>query len=203
MIGPRLAAQACQMAYDRTDIEVGEAKALLINHVGHDELTVAFQGTHDIGQALEDLDCRPRFVAGIGYCHHGFAVLAEAVYPRIHDLAKASGVISLTGHSLGGAIALLVGAMLVRDQFWPDEVITFGAPRVSVGPAVGRLFKRTGLSPSLYRFGVDIVPTLPPIFAHPAPLIQIGTPSDGMDAGERDHGVENYVTALANLPEGG
>jgi hypothetical protein len=164
---------------------------------------VAFQGTRDIGQVLQDLDCRPHFVHGIGYCHHGFTVLAEGVYPLVKNLrADYFGMpITLTGHSLGGAVAILVAALLVRDRIADPTIITFGAPRVSVGHAVRRAFARPLTPIILYRNGVDIVPDLPPLLSHPAPLLEIGKPSDALDAGESDHAVERYFEAIWNLSE--
>jgi len=196
MIDPRPYADLCRHAYDHTDLVVGEAKALTASTA--DGFAVAFQGTHDARQALDDLDIRPRFLAGIGYVHHGFADLAEAVYPEVcRAVTEAGQPTILTGHSLGAAIALLVGAMMVRDKLsLLTAIIGFGPPRVSGGPAVSRMFSRAKLPVPLYRHGADEIPDLPPIFSPGAALIPIGTPSPGLDGVEVDHRIASYIAAL-------
>lgn len=195
MIGALLAARACAQAYDHVDLVAGEAKALTVPD--RSAVLVAFQGTHDVAQALEDLDVRPRFMAGVGYVHHGFSELAEAAFPLVRDLAIEIGKpLVLAGHSLGGAVALLVGALLVRANLPPATVLAFGAPRISVGAAVGRVYRRDRTPLFLYRHGADLVPELPPVFSHPAELIQIGPPGDGIEDGIADHAIDRYVAAL-------
>jgi len=105
----------------------------------------------------------------------------------------------LTGHSLGGALALLLAAKLCLIGRPPASVITFGAPHVSIGGEMADLFDVAGLVPQMYRHGADCVPLLPPTefgWLHPAPLIPIGHPATGILAGEVDHAVARYCAAL-------
>ena len=194
-LDPRPYAELCRRAYGQVNIEVGEARAL--TGFTADGLVAAFQGTHDALQALDDLDVRPRFMPGIGYVHHGFADLADAAYPQVCKWAGTfDEPLILTGHSLGAAIAILIGARMVAEGRTLAAIIGFGAPRVSVGPAVARVFRRAEFPVLLYRNGADAVPELPPIFSHPAALLSVGTPSEGPLAGERDHAIDSYIAAL-------
>jgi predicted lipase len=194
MIAPRPLAALCAAAYDHTDLVVGEAKALTAETP--DGIVIAWQGTHDARQAFDDMDVRPKYLPGVGYVHHGFSDLASAAYPEVlKRLDAAPGLPAvLTGHSLGGALAILTAAMLVRDKHEVAGVVCFGPPRVSIGAAVGRIFRRRSVPALLYRHGIDAVPELPPVFMHPADLIQIGIDGDPIE----DHAIARYVEALAS-----
>ena len=70
----------------------------------------------------------------------------------------------ITGHSLGGALAIIAAERLRRElKIEAAAVYTFGAPRVGSAAFAGS-YNACGLGDRSYRLihGLDIVPTLPP-----------------------------------------
>ena len=133
---------------------------------------VACQGTepNNIGEWIRDLDALPVFREGLGYVHQGFIDGAEAIFASV--LAAKPRI--LTGHSLGGALALCLAALLVRAGANPALVVTFGAPRVGQGAM------RALLAPVVireYRCGDDPVPLVPTFFSHMSVPVSVGEPA--------------------------
>ena len=92
--------------------------------------------------------------------------------------------IELTGHSLGGAVALIVGALMTRDEIPPLQIVTFGAPRC------GRLKILDQVPVTMYRHGKDIVPMVPPLMRRHKKLLEFGRPGESYI---KDHFMLNYV----------
>jgi hypothetical protein len=69
----------------------------------------------------------------IGGVHTGFLTAATAIMPALVEAIRESGAtrVVLTGHSLGGALAVVVAALLEADPAAPpvSAVYTFGSPR--------------------------------------------------------------------------
>jgi hypothetical protein len=103
---------------------------------------------------------------------------------------------TVVGHSLGGAMALIVGARLIHAGY-PARVVTFGAPRVafSANLSLPRL-AREALELAEYRREGDPVPHVPmrPIFRHVTRGIAIG-----LDCGDPigNHAIGRYAADLA------
>ncbi len=99
--------------------------------------------------------------------HRGFDDAVEAAWRDISDALKPAGTaqpVFITGHSLGGALAIIAAERLRRElKIEASAVYTFGAPRVG-SPAFARSYNASGLGERTYRLvhGLDIVPTLPP-----------------------------------------
>ncbi|MFI6370819.1 lipase family protein [Streptomyces sp. NPDC050546] len=166
--------------------------------------------------------------AGTGYIHHGFGEALESIFPTVRDgladLRDQEQSVWFTGHSLGGALAMLAGCRMYLEepQLRADGVYTFGQPRTC-----DRLLAKAcnkGFKDRLYRFvnNNDIVPQMPPepAFTHVEALRYIDSHGKvhttlplvtglvdrvgGMTAdafapasdGVRDHFMNNYVTAL-------
>jgi triacylglycerol lipase len=124
--------------------------------------------------------------AGVGAKFHQGFVLAitevwDALFPLVEAEVKAKDRgLWVTGHSLGGALALL-SAWLFKRKFLPvDAVYTFGAPMVGnkqVAEAFGREFPG-----KIFRYvnATDPVPLLPMMsliandFAHCDTLVTLG-----------------------------
>jgi hypothetical protein len=92
--------------------------------------------------------------------HKGFAGSALQVYQFAKPLLKSDYETRITGHSLGGAVAVIVLMLLKEDGFKLGPAITFGQPMVTNRAGVQKY--RTL---PLLRFvnDKDPVPWLPPL----------------------------------------
>jgi hypothetical protein len=209
VIDPRPYAALCAEAYDRTDLAVGEAKAL--SGYTADGYAVAWQGTRDWRQALADLDAVPHFVPGLGYVPRGFGRLAEAAYPELKRRAEAAGQSSVvSGHSMGGSLAILTGLMLARDGLPPRAIIAFAPARCVLTQSISLfgsssldqvtpLLARTAVEVQLYRLGGDEVPDLPPGYDIPGTMTQLGRVESLLHELD-DHAIAHIGAALADWP---
>ena len=97
--------------------------------------------------------------------HRGFEDAVDAVWSDVAAALKgAEQPLFITGHSLGGALAIIAAERLRRElKIEATAVYTFGAPRVGSAAFAGS-YNACGLGDRSYRLihGLDIVPTLPP-----------------------------------------
>ncbi len=93
---------------------------------------ISIRGTANIENAMVDISLKLKPDADIGVAlHAGFAFAAKQVFTELKPLLKPGYKIRLTGHSLGGAVALILAMYLDENQFDVDRVITFGQPKVT------------------------------------------------------------------------
>ena len=130
--------QHCSTRRDCETIEVGGTRAVVDASAGG-ATHVCFRGTatnHDVAmdlyyhlkplESFASLDIDAARAAG-ARAHAGFATAASLVYRRVAAAAK-GGPVVLSGHSLGGALALVAGLGLEMSGFFSCRVVTFGAP---------------------------------------------------------------------------
>jgi triacylglycerol lipase len=93
---------------------------------------IAVRGTTNIENAMIDISLKLVLDQKTGIrLHDGFSFAAKQVYAELKPMLKADYKINLTGHSLGGAVALILAIYLDVDQFNVEQVTTFGQPKVT------------------------------------------------------------------------
>lgn len=165
------------------------------------EVVVVMPGTNprDALDWIRDFRAWPRRFDTVGICHAGFGSGAEAVFAPVEWATRREPrILTVIGHSLGGAIALGVGARLIAAGR-RVRIITFGAPRVAfvVNFALRRLALRADELVEYRRAG-DPVPTVPPepSYRHVTHGLEIGSALPELIA---NHAINLYSEDLAKL----
>jgi len=126
-----------------------------------DTQALSFRGTANLENVLVDLDVSLALDAQIKILlHQGFASAAWAVYQNVKPKLDFSKPVITTGHSLGGAIAVVVAMYLQKDGFDVSQVITFGQPKVTNVAGAGAY---SSLPLTRIVTPKDIVPLVPPL----------------------------------------
>jgi triacylglycerol lipase len=143
--------------------------------VRSDAVIVAFRGTEptSLRDFTTDLDARlvpfeTKFqFSGWGQVHEGWADGATVVLKKVADAlaahAHGAGSVWITGHSLGGALAMVTAAVLANVPDHPiGGVYTFGQPRVGDPAFRARYDKALGGMTFRCVNDRDLVPHVPP-----------------------------------------
>ncbi len=162
---------------------------------------LAFRGTE---KNLADIitDCKGRKVRHsklVGRGHEGFidgySSISREIDTALHDRKVKLGELSVTGHSLAGALAQLFTAM--DTEFKPFETVTFGSPRVFDSTAA-KWFNSGDNVLIRYENNNDIVPhlptSLPGWLVIPVPVLKYITPT-----GYRHAGVRRYIDTCGRI----
>jgi predicted lipase len=143
--------------------------------------------------------------AGVGArFHRGFMTALADIWDPVCAAVQAAlktkeRPLWVTGHSLGGALALLAAWRFLRKTMDVYRVYTFGGPMVGNAAAVGAFDKE--LEGKVYRFvhGPDIVPKLPTIslvdnaYGHCVQEIHVGA----VEVAAAAESVEGFFAQLA------
>ena len=128
---------------------------------------IAFRGTETVLGGFSNADVFPRPAADLGITgnvHGGYQNLTRRFHAPVQDLLTQTPAkpIFLTGHSLGGALALIEALVLEGRGYPVAAVYTFGQPRV--GDETFRQAADRRLGGRYYRLAApeDITPHVPP-----------------------------------------
>lgn len=119
-----------------------------------DVIVVAFRGTDDWGDWLTNLNVLFK-KSPLGYVHRGFLRATESFWPElagcVRETRTSQQAVWVTGHSLGGALAVLASVKLSLEDGIPIVgLYTFGQPPVGTTGFGSRFAERC--SYGLYRF---------------------------------------------------
>lgn len=155
--------------------------------------------------------------------HTGFDEDAKAIWTDAQPYLKKDYQIRLVGHSLGGAVAAILGVYAIEDGYKVQTIHTYGQPRFTTQDGAAQL----SFLPVLRVVDEnDIVPLLPPGLV--APYAQVGAEVillDGPDyvyldapaaetlskgelgrdlavADLKDHKMQNYISRIATKLDG-
>lgn len=100
---------------------------------------VVVRGTANLKNAEEDAEYAKVHAPELGIMvHKGFLEDAHAVWSFARPLLKPDFETRITGHSLGGALALLIAMRLRTEGFPVGRIVTFGQPKVTNQAGVDR-----------------------------------------------------------------
>ena len=158
-------------ALERSDINWQAAQGFQASTVSL--VLVSFCGTESTADGLSNLRRQPQAVARLGRVHAGFWGQFSALREQLEELLqpRRNLPILITGHSLGGAIAVLAAATWAAER--PLRVVyTFGQPAVAQPAAATTI--GTLLAGRHHRLvnDADIVPRVPPGYRQSGHLLQ-------------------------------
>jgi triacylglycerol lipase len=125
---------------------------------------VSFRGTEvdDLQDVFDDARfALVRWHEAGAKVHHGFREAFERIEPRLADALASIGserTLWLSGHSLGGALAVLAGDRFDRA----DGILSIGSPRVGNGAFAAAFDARFGAVTARYVSNRDFVTRVPP-----------------------------------------
>ena len=131
---------------------------------GHGATIVAFAGTDPlaVGNWITNFTFGPR----AREAHFGFEAAVHAVWDELCVALRSRPTqpLFITGHSLGGALAVIAAERAARElNILATGIYTFGAPRVAAAGFFDA-YKAAGLAERTYRLvhGHDVIATIPP-----------------------------------------
>ena len=108
------------------------------------KLFIIFRGTLSIEDIISDLNNTQTVFHDNLYVHSGFLTVYMKMQTDLMGLLKtlSPSSVMITGHSLGGALAMILTADILAKTDWKPIVYTFGCPRVGDGNFVQYLHSK-------------------------------------------------------------
>ena len=170
---------------------------------------VAIRGTKTIWEWIADVDAAPvPYIPDIraGLVHMGFQLVYEHIRGSIRGLITTGcagvGRILVTGHSLGGAVAVLCGYDIAKNFGLAivPELYTFAGPRAGAPDFV---LNFNGLLPKCIRAVnfMDVVPQVPvpPAYEHVGTELLVHGGFKPLDVSYAHH-LATYLNGIQKLP---
>ena len=190
-------AEYCERIYDEGK-EIGQDEFAYDVVQDRGVTIISIRGTDNAKNVLTDLDARPFKDRKLGVqVHRGFRDASEKLKNDIIENVALEENIILTGHSLGGAIAQILG-LWFEDDAYEVQIYTFGSPAVMIEQMWEDGHFRVYLEN-------DPVPFLPP-FPYMHWGIRINAETLGWDENHpvgdvtkidaRDHSIKEYLKVL-------
>jgi hypothetical protein len=120
---------------------------------------LSIAGTANLQNVLLDADFNQQYIPELKISlHQGFARAARLIFDDVKPRLENGDHILITGHSLGGAEAVIIAMMLKATGHSAEQVVTFGQPKVSNQAGVDAF---SDLSLTRVVNENDVIPELP------------------------------------------
>jgi len=146
LVNARTCVHFAAVSYQGATISIPETDTHCVISEAADCIIIAFRGSVSIRNWITDAEFeRTILVSAVdGTCskvHRGFERALNSIWEKLYAALGGCTVfnvqnckpIFVTGHSLGGALAILAALSLDRNGFQIAQVYTFGQPRVGNG----------------------------------------------------------------------
>lgn len=122
---------------------------------------IVVRGTANLENAFVDIALKllPDKKTGVKL-HQGFSKSASDVYQQVLPVLHKDYHVVVVGHSLGGAVAVILAMYLDQDKFNIEKIVTFGQPKVT---NVMGARKYSDLNIIRVVNPKDVVPLVPPL----------------------------------------
>lgn len=138
-----------------------EITYILATNEASKKQVIAVRGTSNVENAFIDIALKLVQDNHTGIrLHNGFSQAASAIYTEIKPILKNDYVINTTGHSLGGAVAVILAMYMDMDNYKIGKVVTFGQPKLTNISGANK-FKHLNLIRVVTQ--KDIIPLIPPL----------------------------------------
>lgn len=204
MVSPLVLAQVCADDYADAPAGFDHVYEFSGTHLAHRKIgdvdVIVFRGSLDAQDWMDDAFAVPLWDAQLGFVHCGFMAGMQDAYVQV--LLAVGPRVVVTGHSLGGARARILAAMLAYAGRPVLQCCVFGSPR----PAfvnLSRILQKSGTPLASYRNRNDpvaLVPFFGGLYVHPDQWIAVDSapPPDDLEP-LRDHHMAHYIDGLGKL----
>ena len=166
--------------------EINEIRYIVLTDDSTKSHYVSIRGTCNSHNAMQDINFFKDKSKRLGiYLHTGFHRTAEIIADDLLSRLKEDYKVCVTGHSLGGAVAVIVSWYLDHANFNVGECVTFGQPKVT--DSHGNRAMRDKIKLTRVVNETDVVPLVPPSGTHRHRYAHIGTMVKLLDDGKYCH----------------
>ena len=166
--------------------EINEIRYIVLTDDSTKSHYVSIRGTANSHNAMQDINFFKDKSKRLGInIHTGFHRTAEMIADDLLNRLKEDYKVVVTGHSLGGAAAVVVSWYLDYANFNVGECITFGQPKVT--DSHGNRMMRDKIKLTRVVNETDVVPLVPPTGTHRHRYAHTGTLIKLLDDGKFCH----------------
>ncbi len=135
---------------------------MILKNYFQDEQILCIRGTNNLLNAWIDSQYFLKEEPEVGIkLHRGFNKAVKEILPTIKELLDPNHKVVLSGHSLGGSMAIIIAMYLEKEGFDIQWIVTMGQPKITDTQGA-ETYKHLPLLRLVHH--LDLIPSLPPPF---------------------------------------
>lgn len=169
-------------------VQTVDVQYFIETDLANQQQTLSIRGTAEKPNVWEDIETTLIADSILSIpLHRGFQEDAKAVFSDAAPYLRKDLRLRVNGHSLGGAVAVIVAAYLLEEGYTIERVVTFGQPKFTSEPPPEQVMSVT----TRVINDLDVVPMIPPFsinerYQHFAPEVILREGSDYVYLDEHD-----------------